>query len=219
MGSPARPELVTAGGELTDKVSEVAIEGVASGFCAQRGDGLVGDLVPVVPERLGSPIQEEETGVVDPLALAFVQRLVQGSPQGVGCQDVAAGTQDERRGGGHGVQDQLDGRTHPQLRGRSALGERGVGGLRGLGDARARRRRGERHGRYRRGRRRKCLRRFRARCGCNHFLAPKAGDSASACVDREPDVSGGEPRTPGLEEAPNALRLSPVGSRSLTRGA
>jgi hypothetical protein len=43
VGGPADAELVAAGGELADEVGESAIVGVAAGFGAKDGDGVVGD--------------------------------------------------------------------------------------------------------------------------------------------------------------------------------
>jgi hypothetical protein len=49
---PSDPELVAAGGELTDQVGEPPVIGVAAGFGAEDADGDVGDRVPV-EEELG----------------------------------------------------------------------------------------------------------------------------------------------------------------------
>ena len=54
VGGPADAELVAAGGELADEVGQAAVVGVAAGFGAQDGDGVVGDGVPV-DEELASP--------------------------------------------------------------------------------------------------------------------------------------------------------------------
>ena len=54
VGGPAGPELLAAGGELADEVGQVAVVGVAAGFGAQDGDGVVGGLVPVAQELRGA---------------------------------------------------------------------------------------------------------------------------------------------------------------------
>ena len=41
---PAAAELLATGGELPDQVREVPVVGVAAGFGAQQGDGVVGAL-------------------------------------------------------------------------------------------------------------------------------------------------------------------------------
>jgi hypothetical protein len=61
---PALSELFAAGGQLPDQVREVPVVGVAAGFGAQQGDGVVGGLV-VVAEELGRVrVEEDEPGGV-----------------------------------------------------------------------------------------------------------------------------------------------------------
>jgi hypothetical protein len=52
VAGPAGAEFVAAGGEFADKVGEAAVEGIASGFDAERVGCLVGDGVPVDEEFL-----------------------------------------------------------------------------------------------------------------------------------------------------------------------
>jgi hypothetical protein len=49
---PAAAELLAPRGELPAQVREVPVVGVAAGFGAQQGDGVVGGLVVVAEERL-----------------------------------------------------------------------------------------------------------------------------------------------------------------------
>jgi hypothetical protein len=64
VGAPSAPELVAAGGQLSDEVRGLAVVGVATGFGAQKGDGVVGGLVPVAEEVRCLWVEEDEPGVV-----------------------------------------------------------------------------------------------------------------------------------------------------------
>jgi hypothetical protein len=64
VGGPSSPELVAAGGQLTDQVGEAPVVGVAAGLGAQDGDRVVGGLVPVAEELGGVRVEEDEAGVV-----------------------------------------------------------------------------------------------------------------------------------------------------------
>jgi len=64
VGGPSDPELVAAGGQLPDQVRQLPVVGIAAGLCAQQGDRVVGDLVPVAEELGGVRVEEEEPGVV-----------------------------------------------------------------------------------------------------------------------------------------------------------
>jgi hypothetical protein len=58
---PALSELFAAGGQLPDQVPVV---GVAAGFGAQQGDGVVGGLVVVAEELSRVRVEEDEPGGV-----------------------------------------------------------------------------------------------------------------------------------------------------------
>jgi len=47
---PSAPELAAAGGQLPDQVRKSPVAGIAAGLCAQQGDSVAGDLVPVAEE-------------------------------------------------------------------------------------------------------------------------------------------------------------------------
>ena len=64
VGGPAAAEVVAAGGELADEVGEVLVVGVPSGFGAQHGHAVVGDLVVVDEEVRGGRVEEGEAGAV-----------------------------------------------------------------------------------------------------------------------------------------------------------
>jgi hypothetical protein len=61
---PALSELFAAGGQLPDQVREVPVVGVAAGFGAQQGDGVVGGLVVVAEELSRVRVEEDEPGGV-----------------------------------------------------------------------------------------------------------------------------------------------------------
>ncbi len=63
VGGPSAPELVAAGGQLTDQIGKAPVVWVAAGLGAQQGDGVVGDLVPVAEELGGVRVEEDEPGV------------------------------------------------------------------------------------------------------------------------------------------------------------
>ena len=63
VGGPSDSEVFAADGELADEVGEVAVVGVAAGFGAEDGDGVVGHRVPVAEERRGLRVEEYEPGV------------------------------------------------------------------------------------------------------------------------------------------------------------
>ena len=74
MGGPPGPELLATGGELADEVGQVAVVGVAAGFGAQDGDGLVGGLVPVAQELRGTWVEEGVAGAVGLLVAGGEER-------------------------------------------------------------------------------------------------------------------------------------------------
>jgi hypothetical protein len=76
---PALAEGVTAGGELTDQVGKRLVVGVAADFCAQGGDILVGNGVPVGVELGGGRVEEGEAGGVDRPGGAVEDRRKQGT--------------------------------------------------------------------------------------------------------------------------------------------
>jgi hypothetical protein len=61
---PALSGLFAAGGQLPDQVREVPVVGVAAGFGAQQGDGVVGGLVVVAEELSRVRVEEDEPGGV-----------------------------------------------------------------------------------------------------------------------------------------------------------
>jgi hypothetical protein len=74
---PAAAELLAAGGELPGQVREVTVVGVAAGFGAQQGDGVVGGLVVVAEELGGVRVEEDEPGGVGRSGGVGVDRWVQ----------------------------------------------------------------------------------------------------------------------------------------------
>jgi hypothetical protein len=75
---------------------------------AQDRDGLVGGAVPVAVERLGSLVEEHESGVVDRSGGVGVELGVQGASELVGGQEVEAAVADEGGGAADGVEGPLD---------------------------------------------------------------------------------------------------------------
>jgi hypothetical protein len=107
VGGPPHAELVAAGGELADEVGQTSVVGVAAGFGAQDGDGVVGDGVPVDEELRRAWVEEQEAGRVRWLDRVVEDVGVEGVAETVGGEDVQATVADVRRGAGHRVEDLL----------------------------------------------------------------------------------------------------------------
>ena len=94
---------------------EAAVVGVAAGFGAQDGDGVVGDGVPV-DEELGRPrVEEQEPGHVGRLHRIVEHVGVEGVAEPVGGEDVEPAVAHVGGGAGHRVEDLLHRRPHPFL--------------------------------------------------------------------------------------------------------
>ena len=113
VGGPADAEVVAAGGELPDEVGEVAVVGVAAGFGAQDGDGVVGDGVPFAEERRGPRVEEDEPGVVGGRRRGPQTGANRARPSALAVDDVEAPVQDHGGRGVHRVDQPLDGRADP----------------------------------------------------------------------------------------------------------
>ncbi len=124
---PAPPEVVAAGGQLSDDVSQVSVVGVAARFGAQQGDGVVGGLVVVAEELGGAGVEEDEPGGVGRALRVGEDRCVQGRAEVVGGQDVESAVEREAGRAGPGVEDALDGGPD-LLSGEAAAGRAGVTG-------------------------------------------------------------------------------------------
>ena len=120
VGGPADPEVVTAGGQLADQVGELAVVGVAAGFGAQQGDGVVGHDLPVAEQRRGARVEEHEAGVVHRL-VGVVERVEQGPAELVGGEHVESAVEHDGRHGRHRVEQALDRRPDPIARRRAPL--------------------------------------------------------------------------------------------------
>ena len=86
---------LAAGGELADEVGQVAVVGVAAGFGAQDGDGVVGCLVPVAEELRGAGVEEGVPGAVGVLVAHGEERREQGLAERVAAQVVEAAVVDD----------------------------------------------------------------------------------------------------------------------------
>ena len=95
VGGPAGAELFAAGGELADQVGQVAVVGVAAGFGAQDGDGVVGDFVPVAEELVARGGRGRRTGRCWAARRGRRRRVRTGLARGVGGQDRRGGRQDD----------------------------------------------------------------------------------------------------------------------------
>src|SRR4029453_6407425 len=96
-GRPTDPKGVAAGGQFADEVGQSLVVGVAAGFQAKRGNGVVGGALPVDPEVAGAGIEEGEPGVVDRAGGGGEHRSEQCSPEGVGGDGVEAAVVDHGR--------------------------------------------------------------------------------------------------------------------------
>src|SRR4051812_48568813 len=104
VGGPASPEVVAVYGQLPDEVEQGSVVGVAAGLGTQDGHGVAADLVVVAVESGGAGVEEKESSGVGRSRGVVVEREEQCSAQGIGGEDVAVATQDERRCRLHGVE-------------------------------------------------------------------------------------------------------------------
>ena len=128
VGGPPHAELVAAGGELADEVGQTSVVGVAAGFGAQDGDGVVGDGVPVDEELRRPRVEEQEAGRVRWLHRIVEHVGVEGVAEPVSGEDVQATVADVRRGAGHRVEDLLHRRADAFLPGPTPKRTAGGGG-------------------------------------------------------------------------------------------
>ena len=98
VGGPADAELVAAGGQLADQVGQVLVVGVAAGFGAQHGDGVVGGAFPVAPERAGVRVEEVEPGEVRPAGRGR-RTPARTAPARAGSRRARPGARSRRRPG------------------------------------------------------------------------------------------------------------------------